>query len=53
VVVIAIALGDLALGDLAHLISVAALFRLKITSSGRGALAGTRWAHFCYNDKKV
>jgi hypothetical protein len=37
----------------AHLFSVATLFRLKITSSGRGALDGTRWAHFCYNDKKA
>jgi hypothetical protein len=25
--------------------SVTALFRLKIASSGRGALAGTRWEH--------
>jgi hypothetical protein len=29
-----------------------ALFRLKIASSRRGALAGTRWAHFNYNNKK-
>jgi hypothetical protein len=29
------------------------LFRLKIASSGRGALAGMRWAHFNYNDKKA
>jgi hypothetical protein len=26
---------------------------LKIASSGRGALAGTRWAHFNCNDKKA
>jgi hypothetical protein len=31
----------------------AALFLLKITSSGRGAVAGTIWAHFSYNDKKA
>jgi hypothetical protein len=37
----------------AHLFSIAALFRLKITSSGRSALAGTRWAHFNYNGKKA
>jgi hypothetical protein len=29
------------------------LFRLKISSSGRGALAGTRWEHFNCNDKKA
>jgi hypothetical protein len=29
------------------------LFRLKIASSGRGALARMRWAHFNYNDKKA
>jgi hypothetical protein len=29
------------------------LFWLKIASSGRGALAGTRWVHFNYNDKKA
>jgi hypothetical protein len=28
------------------------LFWLKIASSGRGALAVIRWAHFNYNDKK-
>jgi hypothetical protein len=33
--------------------SAAALLRLKIASSGRGALARTRWAHFNYNDKKA
>jgi hypothetical protein len=32
---------------------VVALFWLKIASSGRGALAGTRWAHFNYNGKKA
>jgi hypothetical protein len=37
----------------ARLFSVVALFRLKITSSRRGALAETRWAHFNYNDKKL
>jgi hypothetical protein len=37
----------------ARRLSVAALFRLKIASSGRGALAGTRWAHLNCNDKKV
>jgi hypothetical protein len=26
---------------------------LKIASSGRGALAGTRWAHFNYNSKNT
>jgi hypothetical protein len=30
----------------AHVFSAASLFRLKIASSGRGALAGMRWAHF-------
>jgi hypothetical protein len=35
----------------AHRLSTAALFQLKIASSGRGALAGTRWVH--YNDKKA
>jgi hypothetical protein len=29
------------------------LFRLNIASSGRGALAGARWAHFNCNDKKA
>jgi hypothetical protein len=29
------------------------LFRLKIASSGRGALAGTRSAHFNYNGEKA
>jgi hypothetical protein len=29
------------------------LFRLKISSSGRGALARTRCAHLNYNDKKT
>jgi hypothetical protein len=33
--------------------STATLFWLKIASSGRGALAGTRWAHFNYNSKRV
>jgi hypothetical protein len=37
----------------ACLFSTAALFRLKIASSGRGALARMRWAHFNYNDKKA
>jgi hypothetical protein len=32
--------------------SATALFWLKIASSERGALAGTRWAHFNCNDKK-
>jgi hypothetical protein len=32
--------------------STAALFQLKITSSGRGTLAWTSWVHFNYNDKK-
>jgi hypothetical protein len=26
---------------------------LKIASSGRGTLAGTRWAHFNCDDKKA
>jgi hypothetical protein len=34
-------------------LSAAALFRLNIASTGRGTLAGTRWAHFNYNDKKA
>jgi hypothetical protein len=34
-------------------LSAAALFRLKITSSGRGTLAGMRWVHFNCNDKKA
>jgi hypothetical protein len=29
------------------------LFQLKIASSGRGALAGTRCAHFNCNNKKA
>jgi hypothetical protein len=29
------------------------LFRLKIASSGRGALAGMRWPHFNYNGKEA
>jgi hypothetical protein len=29
------------------------LFWLKIASSGRGALAGKRWAHFNYDDKNT
>jgi hypothetical protein len=29
------------------------LFRLKITSSWRGALAGTRWVHFNFNNKRA
>jgi hypothetical protein len=37
----------------AHRLSAAALFRLKIASSGRGALAGTRCANFNCNDKKA
>jgi hypothetical protein len=35
----------------AHCLSTVALFQLKIASSGRGALAGTRWVHFNCNDK--
>jgi hypothetical protein len=34
-------------------LSAASLFRLKITSSGRGALAGTRLEHFNSNDTKA
>jgi hypothetical protein len=34
-------------------LSAAAWFRLKIASSERGALAGTRWVHFNCNDKKA
>jgi hypothetical protein len=30
-----------------------ALFWLKVASSGRGALARTRWVHFNYNDKNT
>jgi hypothetical protein len=37
----------------AHRLSAAALFRLKIASFGRGALAGTRWAHLNYNNRKI
>jgi hypothetical protein len=37
----------------AHRLSAVALFRLKIASSGRGALAGTRWVHFNCNNKGV
>jgi hypothetical protein len=37
----------------AHHLSAATLFRLNIASSGRGALAGARWAHFNCNDKKA
>jgi hypothetical protein len=33
-------------------LSAATLFRLKIPSFGRCALAGTRWVHFKCNDKK-
>jgi hypothetical protein len=36
-----------------RLFSAAACFWLKITSSGRGALAGTRWAHFNCDNKKA
>jgi hypothetical protein len=36
-----------------RLFSAAALFWLKIASSGRGAFAETMWAHFNYNDKKA
>jgi hypothetical protein len=32
---------------------MAALFRLKIASSGRGTLARTKWEHFNYNDKRA
>jgi hypothetical protein len=37
----------------ARRLSAAALFRLKIASSGRGALARTRWEHFNCNNKKA
>jgi hypothetical protein len=37
----------------ARLFSSVAWFWLKITSSGRGALAGTRWEHFNYDDKNT
>jgi hypothetical protein len=37
----------------ARRLSAVALFRLKIASSRRGALAGTRWVHFNCNDKKA
>jgi hypothetical protein len=37
----------------ARLFSVTALFWLKIASSGKGALAGTRWAHFNFDNKKA
>jgi hypothetical protein len=37
----------------ARLFSVAVCFWLKIASSGRGALAGTRWAHFNYGDEEA
>jgi hypothetical protein len=52
-----IALGDLVLLVL-RLASSTPLFRrglvlIKIASSRRGALAGTRWAQFNCNDKKV
>jgi hypothetical protein len=36
-----------------RLSSIAAFFWLKIASSGRGTLAGTRWAHFNYNNKNT
>jgi hypothetical protein len=36
----------------ARLFSTTACFWWKIASSGRGALAGTRWAHFNCDDKK-
>jgi hypothetical protein len=35
----------------ARRLSAAAFFRLKIASSGRGALAGMRWAHLNYKNK--
>jgi hypothetical protein len=35
-----------------RLFSAAAWFHLKITSSERGALAGTRWELFNCNDKR-
>jgi hypothetical protein len=34
-------------------LSAAALFRLKIASSGRGTLAGARWLHFNCNNKSA
>jgi hypothetical protein len=34
-------------------LSTAALFWLKIASSGRGALAGMRWVHFNCNNKRA
>jgi hypothetical protein len=37
----------------ARRLCAAALFQLKIASSGRGALAGTRWVHFNCNDEKA
>jgi hypothetical protein len=37
----------------ARLFSTAACFWLKIASSGTGALAGTRWAHFNRDDEKA
>jgi hypothetical protein len=37
----------------ARLFSAADCFWLKTASSGRGALAGTRWVHFSYDDKKT
>jgi hypothetical protein len=37
----------------ARRLSVVALFLLKIAFFGKGALAGTRWAHFNCNDKKA
>jgi hypothetical protein len=37
----------------ARLFSAAACFWLKIVSSGRGALVGTRWAHFNCDDKEA
>jgi hypothetical protein len=37
----------------ARRLSAVALFQLKIASSGRGALARTRWVHFNSNDKNV
>jgi hypothetical protein len=36
----------------ARRLSVATLFRLKITSSGRGTLAGTRCTHLNYENKE-
>jgi hypothetical protein len=54
VVVIAIALGDLALLVLCLARGAPLLCcGLVPTSSGRGALAGTRWGHFNYNGKKA